>query len=122
MECDDHIHRIVQDRVEACKSDLVGDIHRINANISSIQTEQKSQAAELHKLNIAVHDIAINSASIAKSLEGMSGMFETYKTLVGINKLFGWMRENIIGIALLVAIFMALAGKLDLKMLLGWLV
>ena len=122
QECDSHIKLVMHEKIDACKVELYRDIHELKEDVSEVNKRLTALTGDVHKLGIAVTDIAINSKSIAASLESMSGMVETYKTLVGINKLFGWMRENIIGIAMLIAIFMVLSGKIDLKMLLGWLV
>ena len=119
---DDHLHRVVNDKIQACKGDLVQDMHAIRENINKVEVKQDTLTSDVHKLSISVRDIVTNSASIAESLKGMSGMFDTYKSLVGVNKFFAWVRENIITVALLAAIFLWLSGKLDLKVLLGWLI
>ena len=121
-KCDDHLHRIVNDKMHACKSELSQDIHLIREDISKIEAKQDALTTDVHKLSVSVRDIATNSASIAESLNSMNGMFDTYKSLVGVNKVFAWVRENIITVALIVAIFLWLSGKLDLKVLLGWLI
>jgi len=108
--------------MHACKSELSQDIHLIREDISKIEAKQDTLTTDVHKLSVSVRDIATNSASIAESLSSMNGMFDTYKSLVGVNKIFAWVRENIITVALIAAIFMWLSGKIDLSVLLGWVV
>ena len=119
--CDDHLHRVVNDKITACKSDISADIHAIRENMSKIEAKQDTLTSDVHKLSIAVNDIAINSGSIAESLKGMSGMFETYKTLVGINNFLGWMRGNIVLVITIVVLVMFITGKIDLKAMVEWI-
>lgn len=119
--CDDHLHRVVNDKITACKSDISADIHAIRENMTKIEGKQDTLTNDVHKLSIAVNDIAINSGSIAESLKGMSGLVETYNWIVGFNRVLEWGRKNILLIAFLTAVYLFATGKVDLKSVVEWI-
>lgn len=120
--CDDHLHRVVNDKITACKSDISADIHAIRDNINKIETKQDILTNDVHKLSIAVNDIAINSGSIAESLKGMRGLVETYNWIVGFSRVLEWSRSNIPLLAFLVLTYLLITGKIDWKAMLEWLI
>ena len=119
--CDNYLHRIVQDKIDACKGTINDDIHALREDMSSASKKIDSLAADVHRLNISVADIAINSKSIASSLQAMTEVKEAYETFKGFARVMAWMRQNVVTVALLVAVVMFAMGKLELKALLGWL-
>ena len=118
--CDDHVHRVVHEKVDACKVDINKDIHALREDMSSASKKIDALAADVHRLNISVADIAINSKSIAASLQNMTEVREAYETFKGFARVLHWMRQNVVTVALLTAIVMFAMGKLELKALLGW--
>ena len=118
--CDDHMHRVVHEKVGACKADMYKDIHDLRADMSIASRKIDTLAADVHKLNISVTDIAISSKSIAASLATLTEVREAYDTLKGFASVMSWLRQNLVALALLVAIVLFLMGKLDYKVLLGW--
>jgi hypothetical protein len=89
--------------------------------MSSASKKIDALAADVHRLNISVADIAINSKSIASSLQAMTEVKEAYETFKGFARVMAWMRQNVVTVALIVAVVMFAMGKLELKNLLGWL-
>jgi hypothetical protein len=121
MPCDDHVHRVVHEKLEGCKADLNKDIHALRVDMSKASEKIDALATDVHRLNISVADIAVNSKSIAGSLQSMTEVKEAYDTIKGFARVMAWMRQNVVMVALLVAVVMFAMGKLELKNLLGWL-
>ena len=119
--CDDHLHRVVHEKVDACKVDINKDIHALREDMSNASKKIDALAVDVHRLNISVADIAINSKSIAASLQNMTEVREAYETFKGFARVMAWMRQNVVTVALVVAVVMFAMGKLELKNLLGWL-
>jgi hypothetical protein len=119
--CDNYLHRIVQDKIDACKGTINEDIHGVREDMSSASKKIDALAADVHRLNVSVADIAINSKSIASSLQSMTEVREAYETFKGFARVLHWMRQNVVTVALIVAIVMFAMGKLELKALLGWM-
>jgi hypothetical protein len=119
--CDNYLHRIVQDKIDACKGTINDDIHGLREDMSSAGKKIDALAADVHRLNISVADIAINSKSIAASLQSMTEVREAYDMFKAGGKFLKWLRENIVSIAILVAIVLFLMGKVDLKAFVGWI-
>jgi hypothetical protein len=120
MPCDDHVHRVVHEKLEGCKADMYKDIHLLRADMSNASKKIDALASDVHRLNVSVADIAINSKSIASSLQTLTEVKEAYETFKGFARVLNWMRQNVVTVALIVAIVMFAMGKLDLKSLIGW--
>ena len=119
--CDDHMHRVVHEQIDACKVDINKDIHALREDMSSASKKIDALAADVHRLNISVADIAINSKSIAASLQSMTEVREAYDMFKAGGKFLKWLRENIVSIVIIVAIVLFLMGKVDLKAFVGWI-
>ena len=119
--CDDHVHRVVHEKVEACRDDLYKDIHALRTDMSNAGKKIDTLATDVHKLNLSVADIAANSARVANSIESLTEIKDAYTTIKGFARVMAWMRQNVVTVALIVAIVMFAMGKLDLKSLIGWL-
>lgn len=119
--CDNYLHRIVQDKIDACKGTINEDLHQLREDMSSAGKKIDALAADVHRLNISVADIAINSKSIAASLQSMTEVREAYDMFKAGGKFLKWLRENIVSIVIIVAIVLFLMGKVDLKAFVGWI-
>ena len=115
------MHRVVQEKIDACYSVINGDLHQLREDVSTAGKKIDALASDVHRVNISVADIAINSKSIAASLQSMTEVREAYETFKGFARVMAWMRQNVVTVALVVAVVMYAMGKLELKNLLGWL-
>jgi hypothetical protein len=98
-----------------------GDLHQLRDDVSSAGKKIDALASDVHRLNISVADIAINSKSIAASLSTMTEVREAYDMFKAGGRFLKWLRENIVSIVILVAIVLFLMGKVDLKAFVGWI-
>ena len=106
------MHRIVDDKVNTCKDQVYVEIHALRGDISTINDRLNDLTGDVHKLGVAVRDIANNSGDIAKSLKGMQEVLTAYRRVRNAWDVFDWLRRNIVtlGFVALVMYYVITSG------------
>lgn len=103
-ECDDHIHRVVHEKVGSCKNEIYKEIHGLRADMGKVNDRLNILSDDVHKLGLAVRDIANNSQDIARSLNAMTEVATAYKNVQGWWSVTNWIRHNIITVGVVLVI------------------
>lgn len=120
-DCDDKIHRIVHEKVGACKDQVYMEIHALRGDISNINDRLNTLSDDVHKLGLAVRDIANNSGDIANSLREMQSVVTTYNKVRGAWDVFDWLRKNVLTIAVVLVVLYYVVAHGNVADLLGML-
>lgn len=120
-DCDDKIHRIVGDKVGQCRDQVYIEIHALRGDINALASGLNELRGDVHKQTVAVHDIAINSASMANSLHAMQQMASTYNKVRGAWDVFDWLRKNVLTIAVVLVVLYYVVAHGNVADLLGML-
>lgn len=112
-DCDDHIHRVVHEKVGNCKNEIYKEIHGLRSDMGKVNDRLNILSDDVHKLGLSVRDIANNSQDIATSLRDMREMASTYRKVRGAWDVFDWLRKNVVtvGVVLVVLYYVAAHGN-----------
>ena len=118
-DCDDHIHRVVHEKVGNCKNEIYKEIHGLRADMSKVNDRLNILSDDVHKLGLSVRDIANNSQDIATSLRDMREMAATYRKVRGAWDVIDWVRRNVVTLGVVLVILYYVIIKGDVVQLLG---
>lgn len=111
-DCDDHIHRVVHEKLGHCKNEIYKEIHGLRADMGKVNDRLNTLSDDVHKLGLSVRDIANNSQDIATSLRDMREMAATYRKVRGAWDVIDWVRRNVVtlGVVLVILYYVILKG------------